>query len=300
MAVHKLRLQRNAYIRKAALGGGLRRKLKPVRRWVVVVIDVATRVILGYAICSAPNQAASQQALRMCFMDKTFLLRAAGLTKSHWNYVCPLIEVTTDSGSEFGKSPFGGSRFASAVRSLSGSLMTTVTGLPSLRGHVERWNWTADRGFARHHAGYTGSNPTKLGGRKPHEEACLTDDEVDLQFARFAAHYRSKPNRNLGGVSPADKWDELSADPRFDPSQLPGPAALRESCGMFVNVDVSEEGIPFEGIRYANEFTRAQRMKPGCARIARPGERIEAIVDPMNLGAISLRTRDGLNETAPR
>ncbi len=117
-----------------------RRKLKPVRRWIVVVIDVATRVILGYAICRAPNQAASLQALRMCSMDKTFLLRAAGITKAHWNYVCPLTEVTTDSGSEFGKYPFGGSRFASAVRRLSGSLMTTVTGLPHLRGHVERWN----------------------------------------------------------------------------------------------------------------------------------------------------------------
>jgi transposase InsO family protein len=146
-----------------------RRKLKPVRRWIVVVIDVATRVILGYAICRTPNQAASLQALRMCFMDKTFLLRAAGITKAHWNFVCPLIEVTTDSGSEFGKYPFGGSRFSSAVRRLTGSLMTTVTGLPHLRGHVERWNSTADRGFARPHAGYTGSNPTKLGGRKPHD-----------------------------------------------------------------------------------------------------------------------------------
>jgi putative transposase len=270
-----------------------RRKLKPVRRWVVVVIDVATRVILGYAICRTPNQAASLHALRMCFMDKTFLLRAAGLKKSHWNYVCPLIEVTTDSGSEFGKSPFGGSRFASAVRRLTGSLITTVTGLPSLRGHVERWNWTADRGFARHHAGYTGSNPTKLGGRKPHEEACLTDDEVDLQFVRFVAKYHSSGHRNLGGVSPADMWQQLSADPRFDPGQMPGPAALRESCGTFVDVDFGEEGVLFGGIRYASAFTRAERTKPGYARLARPGERIEAIVDPMDLGAISLRTKDG-------
>jgi transposase InsO family protein len=270
-----------------------RRKLKPVRRWVVVVIDVATRVILGYAICRTPNQTSSLLALRMCFADKSFLLRAAGLTKSHWNYVCPPIEVTTDSGSEFGKSPFGGSRFASAVLGLSGSLMTTVAGLPSLRGHVERWNGTADRGFARPHAGYTGSNPTKLGGRKPHEEACLTDDEVDLQFVRFVAEYHSTGHRKLGGVSPADMWQQLSTDPRFDPSQIPGPAALRESCGTLVDVNVAEEGILFEGIRYADAFTRAERMKPGYARLASPGARIEAIVDPLDLGAISLRTHDG-------
>ncbi len=116
---------------------------------------------------------------------------------------------------------------------------------------------------------------------------------MDLQFARFAAYYHAQPNRNLGRVSPADKWEELSADPRLDPSQIPGPAALRESCGTFVTVDVSEEGILFEGISYADAFTRAQRMKPGCARTARPGERIEAIVDPMDLGAISLRSKDG-------
>jgi putative transposase len=116
---------------------------------------------------------------------------------------------------------------------------------------------------------------------------------VDLQFARFAAYYHAKPNRNLGRVSPADKWEELGADPRFDPSQIPGPAARREACGTLVNVDVSEEGILFKGIRYANAYTRAQRMKPGFARIAKPGERIEAIIDPMDLGAISLRVKDG-------
>lgn len=270
-----------------------RRELKPVRRWVVVVLDVATRVILGYAICEAPNQAASLQALRMCFMDKTFLLRAAGLTTSHWNYVCPLLEITTDSGSEFGKYPFGGSRFSSAVLRLSGSLMNTVTGLPHLRGHVERWNWTADGRLARHNPGYTGANPTKLGGRKPHEEACLTDDELNAQVVRLVAEYQSRGHRNLGGVTPADKWEELAADPRFDPDQIPGPAALREACGTFVTVDVAEEGIAFEGIRYSNAFIREQRMKPGHARLARPGERIEAIVDPMDLGAISLGTPEG-------
>jgi putative transposase len=74
---------------------------------------------------------------------------------------------------------------------------------------------------------------------------------------------------------------------------MPGPAALRESCGTFVNVDVAEEGILFEGIRYADAFTRAERMKPGYARLARPGAPIEAIVDPMDLGALSLSTHDG-------
>ena len=171
--------------------------------------------------------------------------------------------------------------------------MNTVTGLPHLRGHVERWNWTADRGLARHHAGYTGSNPTKLGERKPHEEACLTDDELDMQFVRLVAAYHSSPHRNLGRLSPADKWQELSTHPQFDLNQIPGPAALREACGTPVNVDVGEEAILFKGIRYSNAFVRGQRMKPGYARIAKPGTRVEALVDPLDLGAISINTPDG-------
>lgn len=98
-----------------------RKKVKRVRRWIVVAIDVATRAILGFAFCRAPDQTASLEALRMCFADKTYFLEQAGLAKSTWHFRAPIHLVSTDSGSEFGKHPFGGALFGEAVRILTGS-----------------------------------------------------------------------------------------------------------------------------------------------------------------------------------
>ncbi|NSX53271.1 hypothetical protein [Parasulfitobacter algicola] len=117
-----------------------RRNVKRVRRWVVAAIDVASRVILGYSICRSPNQNSSLEALQMCFMDKTYLLRNAGIHDSHWKYVCPIQLVSTDCGSEFGKHPFGGAEFAGAVKRLRSSFMNTTAGVALLRGHIERFS----------------------------------------------------------------------------------------------------------------------------------------------------------------
>ncbi|GAA4227508.1 hypothetical protein GGQ68_004365 [Sagittula marina] len=265
-----------------------RAKVKRVRRWVVVAIDVATRMILGFAFCAAPNQEASLSCLRMCFVDKTPLLREAGLFESSWDNRAPIHMVSTDSGSEFGKNPFGGSRFVEAVRILSGSLLNAVTGVAELRAHVERLFRTFELKWARHLPGWTAGAPHLRNDRNPGREACLTDDDLHRLFVTFVADYNASPHRGLGGATPSGTWAKLSKHEQFDPFALPGSQALREACGSSHAAGVSEAGIRFEGLVYSNEFIRNQRKAPGVDRIARPGEKLEIIVDPMNLGAISV------------
>ena len=262
--------------------------VKRVRRWVVVAIDIATRVILGYSICRHPNSRSSREALRMCFMDKTYILRNAGIKKSDWKFRCPVHLVTTDSGSEFGKHPFGGAEFAVAVRKLSGSFMNTTAGVPQLRGHKERWYLTAELKFARHVPGWVASNPQKLNDRKPYDEACLADDELDAAFASFIADYHTSPHRGLNGKTPATAWEEKMKHDEFDFDQLPGPKALREACGFHVDAAVTKTGIQFCGLSYSNEFLRESRSGPVSQRIAANGDKAEIMVDPFDLGAISV------------
>jgi transposase InsO family protein len=267
-----------------------RKNVKRVRRWVVAAIDVATRVILGYSICRNPNENASLEALRMCFMDKTYLLRNAGIYDSHWGHMCPFSMVSTDSGSEFGKHPFGGASFSSAVRRLGSSFMNTVAGVPELRGHIERWFLTVELKFARNFPGWTASNPQKLNDRKPHEEACVTDDELDAMFAAYIAQYHKTGHRGLNLRTPASMWDELTKQEQFDADQLPNPTALREACGFHADATISESGILYEGIAYSNEFIRNQRTARAADRIAKHGEAVEIIIDPFDLGGVSLLT----------
>jgi transposase InsO family protein len=265
-----------------------RAKVPRVRRWVIVAIDMATRVILGFAFCRAPNGEASLRALRLCFADKTFLLEEAGLLKSSWKHRTPIHLVSTDSGSEFGKHPFGGALFGEAVRRLTGSFLNSVTGVPELRGTIERLFLTFELKWARHLPGWTAGSVSQLNDRKPYFEACISDDELQNLFVKFVADYNTSPHRGLNMGTPAGAWDKLSKDPLFDLTMLPGPAALREACGKYETAGVSEAGIRFKGLTYSNEFIRDQRMAKGVDRIAQPGEKLEIKMDPMDMGAISV------------
>jgi hypothetical protein len=259
-----------------------------VRRWIVVAIDVASRIILGYALCRNPNQEASLKALRMCFMDKSPLFQKVGLTSSGWSHRAPIQLVVTDSGGEFGKHPFGGSEFAAAVRRLGASLKSTVAGVPELRGVIERLFYTFDLKWARKHPGWTAANPQKRNDRKAHLEASLTDDELDRQVVRFIAEYNASEHRGIDRYTPDGMWNKLIQNPGYDPTMMPMPKDLREACGFTKEATISEDGIRFENINYSSEFIRSQRMALGVDRIDRGTGKVEIKVDPMDLGAISV------------
>ncbi|MDD9746858.1 MULTISPECIES: hypothetical protein [Marinovum] len=70
--------------------------------------------------------------------------------------------------------------------------------------------------------------------------------------------------------------------------QAPSPAQFREACGFHASATVCEEGIKYAGIVYSNQFIRQQRMKRIADRIAAPGERVEIMVDPHDMGSISV------------
>ena len=266
-----------------------RREVPRVRRWIVVGIDVATRKILGFALCRNPNQAASLEALRMCFVDKTPIFQRVGLTNSDGSQRGPIQLVVTDSGSEFGKHPFGGAEFGEAVRTLTGSLMNTTAGVPELRGVVERLFLTFDLKWARKIPGYTSHNPQALNDRKPHQEACLTDDDLYRQIVTFIAEYNTSEHRGIGNFTPDGMWTKLTKDPNYDPTMMPNPTRLREACGVFREATISEDGIRFENIKYTNDFIRVQRLAADVERIDRGTGKVEIKVDLMDLGAISVR-----------
>lgn len=265
-----------------------RSKVKRVRRWVIVGLDIATRAILGFAFCSAPNQEASLQALRMCFSDKTDMLKNVGLNNSRWNFRAPLHLISTDSGNEFGRHPFGGAQFGEAVRRLGGTLLNATTGVPELRGHIERLFLTLDLKWARHLYGATAGAVHLRNDRKPSEEACITDDELYRLFVQFIDEYHNTPHRGLGFATPAGTWDKLSKNVQFDQTQMPGPKALREACGIYQTAGISDSGIRWKNLTYSNGMVRDQRMAAAADQFARPGHNLEIMIDPLDIGAISV------------
>lgn len=269
-----------------------RADVKRVRRWVVFLMDIATRVILGFSICRTPNENASLEALRMAYMDKTYLFREIGIKGSDWDYRCPIQEIVNDNGSEFGKQPFGGALFSHAAYLLSSTQMNTVAGVSNLRGHIERFFWTVDLKWARYLPGYTAQNPQARNDRKPNAEACIADDELHVTLLAFAAEYHKTPHRSLNRRTPAAVWAELTKGAKYDCTQMPSPGQLREACGFYAKAKVGEEGIRFAGTVYSNERIRNERKARLVDRIAPSGEDLEIKVDPFDLGGISV-LKDG-------
>ena len=79
----------------------------------------------------------------------------------------------------------------------------------------------------------------------------------------------------------------MKTRPEFDPD-IPGPKALRGACGFYAEVSISSDGIRYAGNAYSNEMIRNERSKRVVDRIARPGEKVEIKVDPLDLGYISV------------
>lgn len=277
-----------------------RKAVKRVRRWVTTLIDVATRCILGFSISRAPNEQASLEALRMAFMNKTYLFRDIGITGAEWDYCCPIQQVSNDNGTEYGRDPFGGAAFSQAVRHLAVSHMNTVAGVSSLRGHMERFFWTCDLKWARYLPGYTANNPQNRNDRKPGEEACITDDELHAMFVAFIAEYHNTPHRGLNFRTPAAVWDELTEGQTYDYGQMPSASQLREACGFYTDASVCEAGIRYAGAVYSNEYTRNQRKARLVDRIAKPGEKVEIKVDPFDLGAITVLAKGEMISVSAR
>lgn len=265
-----------------------RAKVKKIRPWATVAEDMATRRVMGLSFSKTPCEQASLEALRMCYVDKTYLLRDIGIKTAKWDAFCPILEIPNDNGSEFGKEPFGGSGFSMAALLLGSTHMNTPAGVSSLRGAMERFFWTSDQKFARYLPGYTAQNPQARNDRKFLAETCIMWDEMQALYLAFIAEYENDSHRGLNFRTPAAVWAELIQLDEVDMTQMPSPGQLREACGFYAKAKISEAGIRYAGAVYSNEFIRNQRKARVVDRIAQPGEWVEIKVDPFDLGGISV------------
>ena len=68
----------------------------------------------------------------------------------------------------------------------------------------------------------------------------------------------------------------------------PSPAQFREACGFHTTAQVTKDGIRYAGGIYSNQFVRNERKARLADRIAPPGTKLEIMVDPFDLGGISV------------
>ncbi|KPZ27208.1 Mu transposase C-terminal domain-containing protein [Pseudomonas coronafaciens] len=174
-----------------------------MRPWLTVVLDVKTRVILGYYISLTPPNA-STVALAMvaaCF-PKNKLLERLGDKRLRYPFYGVFKIVHMDNAAEFRSDvlhdaciawgidpeyrPVWGKHYGGHVERLIGTLMGEVHFLP----------------------GTTYSNVVEKDDYDSAKHACMTLAQFELWFARQVAIYHGRTHEGLGDQTPEEAWIE--------------------------------------------------------------------------------------------
>lgn len=183
------------------------------RRWMYIVIDVATRYIVGFVLSASQKPEAAVRALRMATQNKDHLAKAAGATNG-WAGM-QFESLQSDTGSAFF------SQFTQrAVNTAFGTYFYPTLGEPQLRGIVERVFGTFTDCAMPLIPARTFSNPQERGDYKTEERVTLTDDQLALIFIRYIVDvYHQSSHFGLFDETPQNALNRLvgtvGKPPRF-------------------------------------------------------------------------------------
>lgn len=225
-----------------------------MRPWITMLIDLRTRVVLGYYISLCPPSAIScamamvnavfpKNQMVLEFNDPDILYICYGLMKV----------IHSDNASEFKSDNFEAACTAYGIDPVLRPL-----GAKHWGGHIERLIGTF-MGKVHFLRGSTQSNVVKRGEIDPAKQATRTLGEFELWFARSVSLYHDQEHRSLQGQTPFEVWIEDMTTPSGLDIMPPTPADPRTFALDFFPSDsrvVSPKGILFLGIYYVDQILK--------------------------------------------
>lgn len=214
-----------------------------VRRcWLHVIIDVATREILGWIMSETADSDHSMALLRMATRDKT---------KEKVRFGCkqdPAPPVGLGLGVADNGSATRNAAVYAAQLGMGGTVMTARARQPLDKMVIERMFGTLQWDVLNFSHGYTGSRPGELTGYEPKEMAKLSHDALYGMLTRyFIDEYPFRSHRGTGmyGATPNAKREEALR--RYGGIN---PPTQRDRClhlGHKVELSTTSEGVrPFK------------------------------------------------------
>jgi putative transposase len=244
------------------------------RIWLLTIIDVATRVTLGYHICVSPQYAASDvlECIRNAIMphqNKTLTIPGLKLPEKGGFHSILIPQIEWALWDEFSYDN-GKANLASIVS----SRLTEVVGChvnpgpvstPERRGIIERFfGLLEENGFQRL-VNTTGSNSRDPKRKNPEKKAIkyeITIEEIEQLTEVLIANYNLEPHSALGYLSPLEVMEQRITQrdmlPRIKPEDERNQddflsfITKRKVCGSLKNG--KRPYITFEGVTYRNEI----------------------------------------------
>lgn len=164
----------------------------PSEVWLTAVIDVHSRAIMGYLLYTgAPTAWTTAMAIRQAILPK-----AAGDWPMHG---VPAI-ITTDHGKDF-----TAASVRSSIRALGIRFDLCAPNYPNMKGEIERWFGTFQRGHLAKHPGYKGGGMQSAGAAAKHVMELLTRDGLDAELRAWITNvYHTRVHEGIS-VGPLDQ-----------------------------------------------------------------------------------------------
>jgi putative transposase len=258
------------------------------RPWVTLIIDVHTRVVMGYYLSiHAPSSVSVAMAIMHAVMPKREWLKSLGVDDIAFPYYGKPKAIGMDNAKEFKAKCF---HYAAKKHRIDLRFRRVRT--PHWGGHIERLNGTFQMGYVKYLPGATLSNVVMRGDYDSEKEAALTFSEFNVWFARAINIYHLEEHRMLG-MSPHEKWLESYTD---STGGLSHPPLLSDAFEFFVDFlpeetrAISRSGLVLNKIWYWSDD-----FKPLV------GSKIKFVVkyNPLSLRQVWVRDGEGRYMQAP-
>ena len=257
-----------------------RKLVKKVRVYVTVAIDVRTKCIMGMVMhVEAPAADTAVACIEMTTIDKTELARLAG-AETPWDMFGRVETIASDTGSAL-----RANRTHAAVLDLKAEYIHPPVRKPHLRGPVERFIKTIQRGFVPFFTGQTWGNVVEKGEYNSEANASVFVEEVWRLLVRWVVDvYHNTPHDGLGGATPRATWLDLNE--RYPIMPPPGRSERRHIFGKRVRRKIQKTGIRLLGIHYQSHELQLLRREIGQ-------DYVDVNLDRFDLGALSVSTSKG-------
>ncbi|MQW88323.1 Mu transposase C-terminal domain-containing protein [Sinorhizobium saheli] len=261
------------------LDEGTKKKIRAMRFWASVAIDVGTKSILALRLLdSDPGGRSGLATLAMAVSPKDGVALFAG-SESPWPQAGVPETVATDSGAAFNQRDFH-----MAVVALCGTHLIPPVRNARLRGTVERYFRTQNQRYMHLFSGRTFGNPIARGAYDSEGNAALNFEEFARLLVRLIVDaYHNTPHEGLNNMTPLQAWTVMTR--KYEVLQI-SEEQERIFDVTVRNQKIGRHGVKFLGIPY---FDRKLQKIVGNYRNGRVNFR----VNPWDLSYIRIETADG-------
>lgn len=224
-----------------------------MRPWITMLVDLSTRIVLGYYITlCTPSAISCAMAIVNAVLPKTKMLSALGDPDIKLTAYGLMQFLHSDNAAEFKSDDY-----VAACDFHDIKVTYRPVGAKHFGGHIERLIGTF-MGKVHFLKGSTQSNIFKRGSIDPAKHASMTLKEFELWFARNVAIYNDTVHSSLQGRTPQEAWDEDFSSSTGNPIMPPTVADPRAFALDFypsARRVVGRKGVEFKGRFFCDKST---------------------------------------------